>query len=31
MRSDLYTKNLPRLDFKRHAREYVGADEYSMK
>jgi hypothetical protein len=28
MSSDIYTKNLPRLDFERHSREYVGADAY---
>jgi hypothetical protein len=28
MSSDLYRKTLPRPDFKRHARDYVGADEY---
>jgi hypothetical protein len=28
MSSDLYTKNLPRLGLEKHAREYVGADEY---
>ena len=28
--SDLFTKNLPHKEFKKHARAYVGIDQYMV-